>query len=156
MIGQAAIGARAKPGGKTTFLGDGREGMVGVTGAKNQLLAAGLPAEFLDKQLGETPAVQEGAGALEVERHRSVFTDAEGADDFGFAGFDVILRDAQAVLLMEGEDKGDELFVANAGAKLAVEQITSGFGQRRFVDVVNRVVEGLDVEQAVLDLGAPS
>ena len=89
--------AGAEPGGEAAFLGDGGEGIIGFTGAERELLAARLPAEFLDKQLGEIPVLQERAGALEVEGHRSIFADAERADDFGLAGFDVILRDAEAV-----------------------------------------------------------
>ena len=69
VIGQATVGAPAKPGCEAAFLGDGRERVVGFTGAERELLAARLPAEFFDKQLGEIPILQERAGALEVEGH---------------------------------------------------------------------------------------
>ncbi len=54
---------------------------------------------------------------------------------------------------MEREDQGDEFFVADASAEFAVEQVASGFGEWRFVDFVNCMMEGLDVEEAVLHLG---
>ena len=116
-------------------------------------MPAGLPAEFFDEELGEVAALEERAGVLEVEGHRSVLPDAEGADDFRFAGFDVVLRDAEAVFLVEGEDEFDELFVADPGAEFAVEQVACGLGEGRFVDGVNGLMERLDVEQGVLHLG---
>ena len=73
-----------------------------------------LPAEFLDEQLCEISLLQEGAGALEVEGHELIFADAERANDFGFAGLDVIFWDAEPVFLVQREDKGDEFFVADA------------------------------------------
>src|ERR1035438_2533168 len=53
---------------------------------------------------------------------------------------------------MEREDKRNELFITDANAEFAVEQITSGLGQRRLVNSVNRLMERFDVEQAVLHI----
>ena len=150
MIGQATVGARAKPGGEAAFLGDGREDVVGFTGAERELLPARLPAEFFDKQLGEIPILQERAGVLEVEGHTSILADAERADDFGFAGIGFFEPDAEAVFLVEGKDKFDKFFGADSSAEFAVEQVAGGFGERRIVDGVNGLVERFDVEQGVL------
>jgi hypothetical protein len=69
VIRQVAVSPGAQPSGEATLLGDGREGIIGFSGTKGQLLAAWLPAEFLDEQLGEVSAMEERAGALEVEGH---------------------------------------------------------------------------------------
>src|SRR5208283_5409061 len=101
----------------------------------------------------QIPTLQQGARALEVEWHRSIFSDAKRANDFWFAGFDILLRDAEPVLLVERENDGDELFITDAGADLSVEQITSSLGQRRFVNFVDGIMERFDVEQTVLHMG---
>ena len=77
------------------------EGVIAFTGAKRELLAARFPAEFFDEELGQIAALQERAGALEVERHWSVSPNSERTDDFGFAGLDIVLGHAQAVFLVE-------------------------------------------------------
>ena len=69
VVGQAAIGAGAEPGGEAAFFGDGSEGVVGFAGAEREVLAAGLPAQFLNEQFGKSAAMEERAGALEVEGH---------------------------------------------------------------------------------------
>ncbi len=79
--------------------------------------------------------------------HASVFANSEGADDFGFAGFHVVLRDAEAVFLVEREDEFGELVVINAGLHLAVEQVAGSLGERCFVDGINGLMERLDVEE---------
>ena len=77
----------------------------------------------------------------------------ERANDLGFAGFHIVLRDAEPVFLLEREDKGNELFVAYAGAEFPIEQIAGGLGQRRLVDFVNCLMQRFDIEQAVFHMG---
>jgi hypothetical protein len=69
VIGQGRVSAGAKPGGEAAFLSDGREDKISFPRAERELLAAWLPAKFLDKQVGKIPALQEGASTLEVEVH---------------------------------------------------------------------------------------
>ena len=54
---------------------------------------------------------------------------------------------------MEREDEFGELVVINAGLHLAAEQVAGGLGERCFVDGVNGLMEWLDVEEGVLDVG---
>ena len=77
--------------------------------------------------------------------------DPKGADDFWLAGFDVILRDAEAVFLVERENQRDKLFIADTGAEFAIEQVASSLGQRRLVNFVNGLMERFDVEQGVMN-----
>ena len=72
VVRQLAIGARARPRGKTALLCDGGEGIVSLANAKREFLAGGFPAEFLDEQLREIAALEQRAGALEVEGHRVI------------------------------------------------------------------------------------
>jgi hypothetical protein len=74
--------------------------------------------------------------------------DAEGTNDPWLASLNIVFRDAKAVFFVEGEDKGDKLFVADPGAELAVKQIAGGFGEGGFVYFVNRKMKRLDVEEA--------
>jgi hypothetical protein len=69
VIGQTALRTGPEPGGEAAFLGDGGEGLTGFTGAEGELLAAGFPPEFFDKQPAEVSSLQEGASAVEVEGH---------------------------------------------------------------------------------------
>ena len=104
VVGQLAIGTRTLPRGKAALFGDGGERIVDFADTEREFLAGGFPAEFLNEQLREIAALQQRAGALEVERHRSIFADTERADDFGFAGFGVVLWNAQPVFLLKRED----------------------------------------------------
>ena len=60
VVGQAAAGRFAEPGGEAAFLGDGGEGVVGFPGAEGELLAGGLPAEFFDEELGQVHFCRSG------------------------------------------------------------------------------------------------
>ena len=77
---------------------------------------------------------------------------AEGADDFRFAGFDIVLRDADAVFLLEREDKFDELLHFNTRFHFAVQEVAGGHGKRGFVDGINGLMKWLDVEEGVFHL----
>ena len=101
VVGQAAAGRFAEPGGEAALLGERGECVVRFSGAESELLVARLPAEFFDEERGQVALLQKRAGPREVEWHRSIFADSEGANDFGFAGLDVILGHAQAVFLVE-------------------------------------------------------
>lgn len=50
---------------------------------------------------------------------------------------------------MEREDKLDELFITDAGAKLAVEQVAGGLSQWRLVNFVDGLVKRFNIEQTV-------
>ena len=101
VVGQAASGRFAEPGGEPALLGNRGEGVVGFSGAQGELFAARFPAEFLNDELGQVAALQEWAGAGEVEWHRSVSADSEGTNNPWFAGLDIVLGHAQAVFLVE-------------------------------------------------------
>ncbi len=73
---------------------------------------------------------------MEIEWHRSIFTDAKGANDFGFAGFGIVFRDAKPVFLMEREDQFKKFFIADASAEFAVKEVAGGLGERGFVNFV--------------------
>jgi hypothetical protein len=126
--------------------------LVLVEVVEDELLAGRFPAEFFDEELGQVAALQERAGAWEVEWHRSVFADSEGANNPWFAGLDIVLGHAQTVFLVEREDQIDERFDISAGLHLAVEEVTGGLGQRCFIDGINGLMERLDVEETALHL----
>ena len=69
MIWETPVCAGAKPGREAALLGDSREGEIGFPRVERELLTARLLTEFLDKQLDEIPALQEGARTLKVEGH---------------------------------------------------------------------------------------
>ena len=79
-----------------------------------------------------------------------LLADSEGADDFGFVGLHIVLRDAEAVLLVEGDDKFDEFSDINAGLHLTVEDGAGGLGELGIVDGVDGLMQRFDVEEAVL------
>jgi hypothetical protein len=69
VVGQLTIGTRTPPRGKAALFGNGPERIVGPANAERQFLVGGFPAKLLDKQFCEIAALEERAGALEVERH---------------------------------------------------------------------------------------
>ena len=77
VVREVTGGTGAQPGGEAAFLGDGREGIIGVTGAEREFLPAMLPAKFFDEKFTEIAGLQERAGTLDVKCHRSVFPYAE-------------------------------------------------------------------------------
>ena len=77
---------------------------------------------------------------------------SQRANDLGFASLSVFFGDAKAIFLVQGEDKIHKLFIGDAGAKFAVEQIPGSLGQRSVVDIINGMMERLDVEERIFHL----
>src|SRR5437588_771775 len=69
IVWKLAILALAKPRHESSFLRDREQREVLFACAERQFLAARLPAEFFDEQLGQVPASEQRAGGGEFEGH---------------------------------------------------------------------------------------
>ena len=69
----------------------------------------------------------------------------------GSCAWSFLLDQAQAVLFAQGHDQLGQVFVADAGAQLAVERIRGRLAQRVAVDLVDRLAQLRVVEQRALD-----
>jgi hypothetical protein len=84
--------------------------------------------------------------------HLSLILDQpQRADDLWLLGLAFIFDQAQAVLTPQRHDQLGQVFIADAGAQLAVQRVRGRLAQRVAVDVVNRLEQLRIVEERTLD-----
>ena len=118
-----------------------------------------VPAEFFAEQRGKIKFLEELANAIDVEWHgkfsgRGIFRrgQTERADNSGFVRLFLLVDDAQAVVISQSHDEFGQLFVRNAGAKLAVQGVSRGLPEREAVDFLDGLGELRRVKQHAFDL----
>lgn len=93
-----------------------------------------------------------GATKFGIERCGLFIAESKGADDLWFVALPGLVDDAEAIIVTQGDAQLGQLFVGNAGAKLAIERIGGGLAEREAVVFLDGLGEWRRVEQRAFDL----
>ena len=115
-----------------------------------------VPAQLLDEQLFQVALLEVVADTWHTQRHTflsSVWSGkSQRTDDTRFLGLLFLVNNTQAVFFTQLDHRLGQVFITDATAELAVQDVDGHLPQRIAVDVFNGSAQLLAIEQRVFDL----